>query len=530
MQQLIEKLLVLIRGMWRFRWQGLLAAWIACVAGWYGLSKVDNIYEASATVYVDTDSVLRPLLRGLAVDINVGEKLGLMSRQLLSRPNLERVVRMTDLDHGATTDAELDRIIRKLSEDVNLQQTHAVRPLSPRSPDLYIISSRNKDPEMARRIVEALLSTFVDDTVGHERERSDVAQQFLDRQIAEYEARLQEAEDRLREFKRENIDMLPDQEANYYSRLQTARSNLETVELSLREANFRRDELRRQLDGTPSSQRGTTAEGGVIQTPTEERLLALQTRLDELLLRYTENHPDVVQTRRSIEALEEQRARELLTMELGTGSGSVANPLHQQLRLALGEVEGEIAALRVRRDEFRSRVERLQQQLETLPQVEAELQRLDRNYEIYREQYNSLVARRESARLSEDVEDTGQDVQFRVIEPPRTPTSPIFPGRLKFSAGILVVGLGLGAGVALLLSQIFPVVLGRRMLYELSGRPVFGSVTRVWTPRMRWKARAGFAVFVFTGVLMIPAFLLAVYMQLTGRGLVAAVTTLGGLG
>lgn len=529
MQQLIEKLLTLIRGMWRFRWYGLLAAWLACVAGWYGLSKVDNVYEASATVYVDTDSVLRPLLRGLAVEINVGEKLGLMSRQLLSRPNLEKVIRMTDLDHGATSPAEQERILTQLARDVNLQQTHAARPLAPRNPDLYVISSRNKDPEMAYRIVEALLSTFVDDTVGDKRERTDLAQQFLDRQIAEYEARLVEAEDRLREFKREHIDVLPDQEANYYSRLQSARSSLEAVELALREANFRRNELRRQMEGTPSTQRGTSVTGGPIQTPTEERLLALQTRLDELLLRYTDNHPDVVQTRRSIETLEAQRIREASSPE-AAGSGAVSNPLHQQLRLALGEVEGEIAALQVRRDEFRTRVEGLQQQLETLPQVEAELQRLDRNYAIYREQYNSLVARRESARISEDVEQTGQDVRFRVIDPPRIPASPIFPGRLKFSAAILLVGLGVGAGVALLLSQIFPVIHGRRMLQEMSGRPLFGAVSRVWTPWMRWKTRLGFVAFSFVAALMIPAFLLAVYMQLTGRGLVAAVTALGGLG
>ncbi|ACL73469.1 lipopolysaccharide biosynthesis protein [Thioalkalivibrio sulfidiphilus HL-EbGr7] len=529
MQKLIEKLLLLIRGMWRFRWYGILVAWLVCIAGWYGLSKVDNVYEASATVYVDTDSMLRPLLRGLAVDINVGEKLGLMSRQLLSRPNLEKVIRMTDLDHGATTPAAQERILQDLTRNVNLQQTHAARPLAPRSPDLYVISSRHKDPEMARRIVEALLSTFVDETAGERRQRSDVAQQFLVQQIAEYESRLVEAEDRLREFKREHIDVLPDQEANYYGRLQAARSNLEAVELALREANFRRDELRRQLEGTPSTQRGLSADGALVQTPTEERLLTLQRRLDELLLRFTENHPDVVQTRRSIEALEVQRDRELSGIDPASSSSAVANPLHQQLRLALGEVEGEIAALRVRRDEFSTRVQRLQQQLEIIPQVEAELRRLDRNYEIYRDQYNSLVARRESARISEDVEQTGQDVRFRVIEPPRTPATPIFPGRLKFSAAILLMGLGAGAGVALLMSQLFPVVHGRRMLGDLSGRPVFGAVTRVLTPRARWMMRLDFAAFATVIALMIPAFLMAVYMQLTGRSLMAAVTSLGGL-
>lgn len=529
MQQMIENLLLTMRGMWRYRWHGILAAWVACLGGWYALSKVDNVYESSSTIYVDTDSLLRPLLSGLAVDVNVTEKLGLMSRQLLSRPNLERVIQMTDLDHGVTSLEDEERILGDLRGSVSLQQTHAGQTRGGRNPDLYVITAQHKDPVMARRIVEALLSTFMDDTAEDRRDRGDQAQRFLERQIADYEARLVEAEDRLREFKREHIDMLPEQEANYYGRLQTARSNLEAVELALREANFRRESVRQQMQETPSRQRGRGADGVRIQTPTEERLHALQTRLDELLLRFTDNHPDVVETRRSIEALEAQVEREY-TMGLESGDGAVTNPLHQQLRLALGEVEAEIAALQVRRDEFRARVQALQQQLETLPQVEAQLQQLDRNYEIYREQYNALVARRESARISEDVEQAGQDMRFRVIEPPRTPLNPVHPRRVVYSAGILLGGLGVGAGLTLLLAQAFPAVYGRRMLQELSGRPIFGAVSRVSSPGMRWKARLEFMAFSMVLILMVPAFLLAVYLQITDRGLVAAVTSLGGLG
>lgn len=529
MQELIHNLLVLMRGMWRYRWHGMLVAWVACVGGWYALSKVDNVYQASSTIYVDTDSLLRPLLSGLAVDVNITDKLGLMSRQLLSRPNLERVIQMTDLDHGVTSVQDEERILGDLRGGVTLQQTHAGQTRGGRNPDLYVITAQHKDPVMARRIVEALLSTFMDDTAEDRRERSDQAQQFLERQIADYEARLVEAEDRLREFKREHIDALPEQESTYYSRLQGARSNLEAVELALREANFRRESIRQQMQETPSRQRGRGADGSRIQTPTEDRLHALQTRLDELLLRFTDSHPDVVETRRSIEALEAQVEREF-AVDLDSGTGGVTNPLHQQLRLALGEVEAEIAALQVRRDEFRARVQALQQQLETLPQVEAQLQQLDRNYEIYREQYNALVARRESARISEDVEQAGQDMRFRVIEPPRTPVVPVHPRRVVYSAGILLGGLGVGAGLALLLAQAFPVVYGRRMLQELSGRPIFGAVSRVSSPGMRFKTRLELMTFSIVLILMVPAFLLAVYMQLTDRGLLAAVTSLGGLG
>lgn len=528
MQQLIEQLLIYIRGIWRFRWTALITAWLLCVLGWYGLSKVPNVYEAEAVVYVDTASLLRPLLRGLTVDVDVSQKLGLMSQHLLSRPNLEEVIRKTDLDHSVNTQDEFEALLVKLQRNINLQQSHAQRPSRPRSPDLYKIAARESDPETASRIVQALLDTFVQDTVGGQRERTETAQKFLDQQIADYAARLTEAEQRLQEFKRRNINLLPEQEASYYQRLQGARSDLEGVDLSLREANFRRDALQQQLDGTPSGQRAVNTDGTIVQTPTEERLLALQRRLDELLLRFTEEHPDVIEARRSIEQLEEQRQKELESMEQGVVSNSsVPNPLYQQLRASLSEVEAEIAGLRVRRQEFRARVENLQRQIETLTKVEAELQTLNRNYEIYRDQYNTLVTRRESARISEDVEQSGEDFKFQVINPPRTPVKPISPPRLQITAGILVVGLGGGVGIALLLSQFWPVVYGRRMLREVTGRPVFGGVSQIRSKGEVYK-RALANAFLFIGVVLIfPAFGLAAYLQVTGQNLLEIVQRLG---
>ncbi|GAB4345511.1 MAG: Wzz/FepE/Etk N-terminal domain-containing protein [Gammaproteobacteria bacterium] len=506
----------------------LVTAWIVCLGGWFGLSKIPNVYESEATVYVDTASLLRPLLRGLAVDVDISQKLGLMAQHLLSRPNLEEVIRKTDLDLSISTQEEFDALITKLQKNINLQQSHAQRPTRPRSPDLYKISARHQDPETARRIVQALLDTFIKDSIGDQRERSETAQKFLESQIEEYAAKLTEAEQRLRDFKRRNINLLPEQEASFYQRLQAARSALEGVELSLREANYRRESLQQQLEGTPSGQRAINPDGTLAQTPTEERLLALQQRLDGLLLRFTDEHPDVIETKRSIEQLKIQREKELEEIAQGAaGSSSAPNPLYQQLRASLSEVEAEIAALQVRRQEFQSRVENLKKQIETLTQVEAELQTLNRNYEIYRDQYNSLVSRRESARISEDVEQSGEDFKFKVINPPRTPVKPIAPPRLPIAAGILVAGLGGGAGLALMLSQFWPVVYGRRMLRDISGRPVFGGVSLVRSKGMVVKQALG-NLFLFIGIFLIfPAFGLVAYLQITGQGLMDIVQRIG---
>src|SRR6188768_3701723 len=98
MQELVHQILATIRGMWKFRWQGLIATWVVAIAGVVIVWRIPDQFEASARVYVDTDSILKPLMSGLAVQPNVDQQITMLSRTLISRPNLEKLVRMADLD------------------------------------------------------------------------------------------------------------------------------------------------------------------------------------------------------------------------------------------------------------------------------------------------------------------------------------------------------------------------------------------------------------------------------------------------
>jgi polysaccharide chain length determinant protein (PEP-CTERM system associated) len=228
----------------------------------------------------------------------------------------------------------------------------------------------------------------------------------------------------------------------------------------------------------------------------------------------------VIEVRRSIEELEKQREAELQAISAGDDSTvATANPVHQQLRLALGEVNAELAALRVRRSEYQSRVSRLEQQIEVLPEVEAELQSLNRDYEVYRDQYNKLLTRRESARISEDVEATGEDVRFRLVEPPRVPQNPVAPDRLVLNAQVLIAALGVAGGLAFLLTQLRPTIFGQRTLRQLSGLPVFGSVSLVQTAATQWRRRLSTTAYFLGTSMLLPAFGIAAYLQLSDSGL-----------
>jgi len=529
MHELVGQIMTFVRDIWRYRWHAMVAAWVIVLTGWAVVSRMPDKYTATTRVSVDTATILDPLLKGVMVEQDKSIYIQAMISQLFSRPNLERVTRMAGLDRQAQTPMELETVLDEIKQDVELEGN---RVGTNKLASLYTISYTNIDPELAKQVVQAFLTIFMENTMGANRQDSDAARAFLDQQISEYEEKLIAAENRLREFKRQHIDVLPGQGENYFGRLHAAQAAIQDVELQVREAEQRLNELQRQLTETSTVQRAVSADGKLILTPLESRLLAQQTQLDDLLLKYTEKHPDVIETRRTIAELEKQRAAELQGLSSGAHSSSTTpNALYQQLKVALGAVQGELAGLRVRRAEYQQRVQALQRQVGTLPAVEAELQRLDRDYEINREKYNTLVSRREAAKIATDVDQTKENFKFQVIDPTSVSMWPAWRKRLLLTTAVLAAGLAGGLGFAFLLSQMRPVVRTRRDLEELTGFPVVATISRVWSPQRLLRRRLEAATLGVTGMMLMGAYGAALFLQFRNTELMAnLMRTLGGGG
>jgi polysaccharide chain length determinant protein (PEP-CTERM system associated) len=477
--------------------------WIVTIAGWFYISNLPNQYQASAKVLVDTDSMLRPLLRGLAIQSNVSQRVQLMTRTLLSRPNLEKVARMTDLDLKAKTTGAMNSLVAQLKSSIRLIGT--------RNQDLYTITATHSNPETAKDIVQAVLTIFIEDTLGGARNDSDVAQKFLMQQIKEYETRLVEAETRIKKFKQENIGRMSGDGRGYFEKLQLAESELEQAKLRLREAEKRRDELKRQLSGEePVFGFGTKGSSTNLRPHhLDNRINALRTQIDELLLVYTDQHPNVITRQEQLRDLEREREDDLKTkpQQIARPKQQLdTNPVYQQLRISLGQAEVEVSSLSVRVQEYENRVSKLKNLVNVGPELEAELKALDRDYALNKRNYNTLIARLESAKLAEEAEQTGDNVKFETIEPPRVPLAPSGPNRLLLSTVSLMAGLAVGFSLAFLLSQLRPTIYDRRTLKEVSGYPVFGVVSRYWTPELLFRKRVEFGAFLAVGTVLALVF------------------------
>jgi polysaccharide chain length determinant protein (PEP-CTERM system associated) len=502
-QEALQELITYLRGIWRFRWYAMVIAWAVSIGGWIYIAKMPDQYEAAAKVLVDTDSMLRPLLHGLAVQSNVTQRVQLMTKTLLSRPNLEKVVRMTDMDLKAATASDMDALINQLRDSVRLNGT--------RTQNLYSLSANHNDPQTAKNIVQALITIFIEDALGNTRQDSDVAQKFLLEQIKEYEARLVEAENRIKLFKQKNIGKMPDAGRDYFEQLQTAQAELEQASLQLRELRKRREELNRQLKGEePVFGFGTPLSDSVQQShPLDQRISQMEEKIDDLLLIYTENHPTVIANQAALEELKKEREEDLKNrpqQQFDPSKELAQNPIYQQLKISLAQTEAEISALEVRVNEYFNRVDRYKKLVNTGPEIEAELQSLNRDYALNKQNYDMLVARLESAKLGEQAEQAGDEVKFEIIEPPRVPAKPSGPNRLMFSAAALFFGIAGGVGVGFLLSQLKPVFYDRRTLKAVSGYPVFGVVSRFWSPELLFRKRLEFGIFLAVGAILAMSF------------------------
>jgi len=500
MNELFGQLLDYLRGIWRNRWYALGCAWVLCLIGWAVVYRMPDQYKASARVFVDTQSVLRPLMRGLAIDANPSAQIGLVTRTLLSRPNLEKIARLTDLDIQAATPEALDRLLTRLQSQIRLG------PASRQDQNLYDVTHTDRSPQRAKDVVQAVVTVFAENLLGDSRMDTDSAQRFLDKQISEYEVRLAEAESHLREFKLKNMGLMPSEGATYYNRMQQVVADLEAIRLEMTQAENRRNSLVKQIENEKPTVESTFADPWSTQPgaadfslPVDGRIQNLEQKLDELLLKYTEKHPDVIIIRETLADLRKQREEELAQYKANLANSNNsgystpqmnANPIYQQLKMALSLEEANLASLQVKVEEYEKRKKELQDQVNAVLKVEASLTALNRDYDTNRKKYEELLARRETARLSEQVEQTSQGVRFRIIEPPRAPSQPSGPNRPLLISLVLVIGSAGGIGFALLMSLLWPTFDSRYGLMHATQVPVFGSVSAVLSPsatrRKRW--------------------------------------------
>jgi polysaccharide chain length determinant protein (PEP-CTERM system associated) len=515
MQELVQQILGYLRGMWQRRWLGLGVAWVVVIIGGIGVFRLPDQYEAVARVYVDTQSLLRPLLAGMAITPDATGQVAILSRTLLSRPNVEKIIRKSDLDTSARKSAEF--LVDDTTSSLKITR-------SSNNDNIYTIAFRYVDPKKARDVVQAALSTFIEQSLGETRTGSDSARKFLDEQIKQYEERLKEAEARVNAFRLKYMGLFPTVGKDYASQMIAVGELIKEAKVELRVAEQTRDGIAKQFkeqrtDGSSTSPGSPTP---IAVPELDSRIATLKGQIDESLRKYTDRHPDVVSSRRLLAQLEQERDREIEIRRKAAAERPDAipsgDPVAQQLKVALNEADANVTRLRARLGETEAKYMQLKANAEILPKIDTEWSQLNRDHDVQKRQYESLVQRRETASLTGKLEDAGV-AEFRIIDPPRVSPIPVAPNRLVLILGLVAASLLAGLGASFLVSQVRPTFHDGRNLREVAGRPLLGMVSLIVGPEFRMKRRRAALLFAggMSGLMASYAVAIAVVIALTVR-------------
>jgi len=479
MDDLLRQVSGVLVAIWQRRWIGMAAAWVVALLAMAAVTLViRDRYEASAKVFVDTQTVLKPLMSGLAFQPDVDQQVRMLARTLISRPNVEQLIKSPRAGLNNLSEADRDRTIDRLTKEIKVAPSGDA--------NLFSITYRDINPQRAQIIVGELVALFVSSGVTDKQRDSEQARRFLDEQIKSYEEKLSAAENRVKEFKLRNFGLTGTSNTDFFGRISSGTDEVNRLRIELQAAERSRDALRRELatEDPTIPPEAMTPGAATTLTETESRLDAQRRLLDDLLRRYTDQHPDVVAARRTIAQLEQQRRSEQEARKASGRAPAPTSPVFQRIRVALAEAEAKVASLRGQLGAQQSQLNEARAMAGKMPQVEAELAQLNRDYDIVRKNYEQLVARRESASLGEKIDLTTKVADFRVVEPPRVSPTPAKPSRMMVAMLGVLAALGAGVGAAFAMTQVFPTVQDARQLREIAGRPVLGSVSMVLSPEM----------------------------------------------
>lgn len=453
-------------------------------------------YESKARVQVDTRTMLRPLLTGLAIQSDVRGMVGIMKQLMFTRNNLEKIADLAGLGKDAKSEAAKLGLINKLKDNIKIDGGRD---------EIFSIGYESSDPIESKHVVQAVLTVFSEQTQQTALDDVDSAQRFLVNQIQEYEQRLRNAEKARENFKRANIGMLPGEGADQVAQIQQLNNTLDEVRLSLEELVSRKKVLQEQLAEAQENAEDEWGLAGLNDTSSEDpRLTALIAQRDELLIRYTEKHPSVKVINDTIKAIKERQLLE--AEEVDEEPAPATNPFVQSIKASINEVDAQIASLKARIFAYEQKTQKLDQEFNERLNIETEMQNLNRDYSTIKSNYQTLLQRKEQANMSEKVDNQATALRFKIADPPNKPLSPTAPNRPMLYSVVLGVGVLVGIALAFLVALIKPTFIAVNQIRTTTGLPILGSVSMVRNREQIKKLRLQSVQYVLACGLLISAY------------------------
>ncbi|WP_238528352.1 XrtA system polysaccharide chain length determinant [Pseudodesulfovibrio mercurii] len=463
----------------------LLAMFIAIVTS-YVLPKK---YEAKSIVFIE-QNVISDLVKGIAVTPSMDTKIKAIKVTMLSRNMLSKVINALDLDVDLKNEISLDSTIKSLRGriKIGLDEKRGV----------FDIRFADTDPVLARDVVNTLTRVYIEDSVSNKRKESYEATRFLADQIEVFKKRIDEAKKEIEDYKVASGKVLTTNEYAVRREIEKGEDQIKDIDIRISTLESSRTML-------------------LSNSPSRSRLRQQEQLLDDMLARYTENHPRVRQLENAIAETKRQIAHNS-EEEL---SLIYSSPEYQHLKV-------QIRALNTQKANIEEEMASNKALLDQIPRAQAELQELKRKEKNEVIIYEKLVSRYGQSEVSKEMELQDKAVSFRVLDPAVIPTIPSSPNRPLIMLAGMAIGVAFGLGVIFLMDLIDPSIKNVDDLREF-GIPVLAVIPKlknVEEERKTSRRNLRIYVIVAVGLMIFLAFLGSEFL---GLGLVDKLIAKGAL-
>jgi len=457
----------------RKRWLILLPFCLALVVGIYLAVFLPKLYEAKTLILIEPQRVPQNYVQSIVTE-DPAERINTLSQQILSRTNLEKIIK----DFSLFTDAKHNNLFMEDKiQGLRDQITIDVISDRKRQTDAFSIAFRGRDPKKVARVANGLTTYFIDENLKVRESQALGTSDFLDAELESMRSKLEKVEERIKDYRKSYMGELPEQLETNLRILDRLQEGLNDQQQNLREARSRLAELKSQvaIRGQQAAAQGDVPKSG-------GSLEEMQAELESLQRRYTDKHPDIQRLQKNIAELEAKQT----TMDMGGDAqpSKIATAhLPPQLRVQINETQREIESTQGEIASLQAQSAAYQKRVETTPKREQELLGLRRDYQNIQASYESLLSRKLEADIAVNMERKQKGEQFRIVDPAKEAQKPVAPNMKRVFIITLMAGLGLGGGLAYLTDNLRPTYRQADEIENIYKLPVLTSIPTLYQPK-----------------------------------------------
>ncbi len=445
---------------------------------------VPKSFRSSTTVLIESQKIPESYVKS-GVEGSIEGRISAIQQTVMSRSLLGQVADEFKLFRPDMSPEQRESVIEGMRKKINVTKSRVGHAKGPDTIEGFSISFAHEDPVIAMKITEKFASHFIEENLRSREQLLEGASSFLEQELRMAEAKLEDQERSISDFKTKYMGELPQQmEANLRS-LDRLQLDVNAARDNIQSATNRVAILEKQVSEAVTSASTQVTAAAASSTsqgrggdPLLMRLAELERTLATLSAEYRETYPDVIQTRQEIETVKGQLASKygVTKEEVKPGSAKLMDPVLRALMKERDEAKNEVEAQKDRLRRLLDQVKQYEGRVERAPAREQELMILIRDYDNMQKNYQSLLDKRLNARLAENLEKRQKGEQFRILDPANLPATPESPNRPLILVGGLVVGCGLGFGGAFGFELLRPAFRRPDDAEAMLGIPVLASI------------------------------------------------------